>query len=133
MNSRSSVTLVGLFLAILWIFGVLRALSAIKHDETLVMPDFAARADKFAIDRVVVSRSPKGGSAEEYAFSLKDETWSLRQGEQSIKVEGFRVKEMIEKAREAKRDAEAAKVLINALVAVADDAFLKLRGMERAP
>jgi hypothetical protein len=107
MNLRNSIGLIGLFLAIFWVFGLLLALERTKVDETLVLPTFAAGADKYAIDSVVVDRTEKGEKHEEFRFAYKDETWSLQQGSQSIKVEGFRVKDMLREVREARRDEEA--------------------------
>ena len=106
MNLRNSVGLVGLFLAAFWVFGLLLALRG-RQDETLVMPAFAAARDTFAIDAVTVERRVKGAAAEEYRFTHHDETWNLRQGTQSIKVEGFRIKDILREAQSAQHDLDA--------------------------
>src|SRR5262249_53851416 len=104
MNPRSSVGLVGLFLAIFLICGLYSAMNQTKYDETRVLPDFAARADKFDVERVELKRTPKGASGEDYVFTHANDVWNLKQGDQAIKVEGFRIKEMITQARQASRD-----------------------------
>src|SRR3712207_5970684 len=106
MNLRSSVALTGLFLAMFWVFGLMLALDRTRADETLVVPSLKA-ADNYEIDTVVVSRTPKGKEPEEFRFTRKGDAWNLQQGSQSIKVEAFRIRDLIREVREARRDEDA--------------------------
>ena len=109
MTRSSSVGLIALFLGIFWLYGLIAATTRTKYDDTRVMPLFVANSDRYVIDRVELARTPTGGTQEEYVFTLAaDDLWHLRQGDQSIKVEGFRIKEMISQARGATRDPEVA-------------------------
>ena len=106
MSPRSSVGLIALFLGIFWVLGLIGAIGQTKYDDTRVMPNFVARSDRFAIDKVELARTPLGGTKEDYVFTHADDVWHLKQGTQSIKVEGFHIKEMIVQARGATRDQE---------------------------
>ncbi|HEX3313404.1 MAG TPA: DUF4340 domain-containing protein, partial [Gemmataceae bacterium] len=106
MSPRSSVGLIALFLGIFWVLGLIGAIGQTKYDDTRVMPNFVARADRFTIDKVELVRTPASGSKEDYIFTHADDVWNLQQGSQSIKVEGFRIKEMISQAKGATRDPE---------------------------
>jgi hypothetical protein len=109
MNLFQKVGPVGLFLAILWVFGLLLALDRYKLDETRVLPTMSGlAAERYAIDTVIVKRTPPGKEPEEFTFHHKDEVWTLKKDDQSIKIEGFRIKDMIREARDARRDEEAA-------------------------
>jgi hypothetical protein len=103
MNLRSSVVLVGMFLALFWVFGLMLALDRTRVDEAFVMPTLKAKSSDFEIDSVVLER--KGGG-ENYHFTRKDDAWTLNQGKQLIKVEAFRIRDLIKEVREAKRDAD---------------------------
>src|SRR6478735_1002441 len=103
MNIRSSIGLVGLFLGMFWLFGLLLALDRTRVDEAFVMPSLKA-ASTVEIDSAVVDRHGKGKDADDFHFTRKDDNWMLRQGKQSIKVESFRITTLIREVREAKRD-----------------------------
>ncbi len=105
MNVRSSIGLIGVFLALFWIFGLMLALDRARVDEAFIMPSLKS-AGNVAIDSVVVARKSKGKEAAEYQFARKDDAWTLRQGNQAIKVEAFRLSNLIKEVREAKRDAD---------------------------
>ena len=108
MTPRSSVGLIGLLLGIFWLYGLIVSANKTKYDDTRVMPDFVARSDRYTIDKVELARTPTGGTKENFVFTHADDLWHLRQGDQSIKVEGFRIKEMISQARGATRDPDVA-------------------------
>src|SRR3954447_9773165 len=103
MNLRSPVGLLALFLGLFWVFGLMLALDRARVDETLILPTLKA-ADKYEIDTVVVDRKTKGNEPEEFRFTQKGDNWSLQQGNQSIKVEAFRIRDLIREVREARRD-----------------------------
>src|SRR5947209_5772086 len=107
MNLRSSLGLIGLFLAMFWVFGLMLALDRARVDESLVVPTLGKALDTYEIDTVAVERTAKGKDAEDFRFTRKGENWSLQQGSQSIKVETFRIRDLIREVREARRDEEA--------------------------
>ncbi|MEI7684028.1 MAG: DUF4340 domain-containing protein [Planctomycetota bacterium] len=108
MNFRSPflnpIALVGIFLALFWTAGLLLTLERTPRvDDAFVLPTLKA-ATTADIDSVVVERSGKDGG--EYRFARKGEDWTLQQGSQSIKIEGYRIRDLIREIREARRDAE---------------------------
>src|SRR5882724_7724401 len=100
MNVRSSIGLVGVFLALFWVFGLMLSLDRARVDEAFVMPSLKS-ATNVEIDAVVVERKAKGKDADEFHFTHKDDVWTLRQGKQAIKVDTFRLRDLIKEMREA--------------------------------
>ncbi|MFO0866987.1 MAG: DUF4340 domain-containing protein, partial [Gemmataceae bacterium] len=58
-------------------------------------------------DRVAVRKADKGKDAKDYDFALKNDLWKAKVGDQTISVESFRVRDMVEQLRDARRDDEA--------------------------
>lgn len=110
MNLRTAYCLIGLLLATFWVFGWMLALDRVKVDESHVMPSLKA-ATQFEIDEVVVSRAPKGKEPEEHRFVRAGDHWNLAVGEQNLRVEAFRVRDLIKEIRDARRDEDAAVAL----------------------
>lgn len=104
MNIRSPIVMIGIFLALFWTLGLLLTLDRVPRvDEAYVLPTFKA-ASNIEIDTVAVDRQTKGGEPVEFRFARKDDDWTLRQGSQSIKVDAFKLRDLIKEVREAKRD-----------------------------
>src|SRR5262245_9104331 len=103
MNLRSSIAFIGTFLALFWVFGLMLALDRTRVDEAFVMPTLKSKGPDYDIDSVVVDRK---GTNEGYQFTRKDDAWTLVRGKQAIKVEAFRIRDLIKEVREAKRDAD---------------------------
>ena len=73
MNIRSSIGLVGLFLGMFWLFGLMLALDRTRVDEAFVMPSLKA-ASTVEIDSAVVERHGKGKDAEDSISRAKTTT-----------------------------------------------------------
>jgi hypothetical protein len=105
MNPRNTITVVAAFLLMFWIFGLFISLGKTRVDDTVLFPSLKSSTD-YEIDSVLVERSK--GKEEEYRLTRDGEQWSLAQGKQSIKVDAFRVRDLIREVRDAKRDEETA-------------------------
>lgn len=110
MNSRNPllnpIVLIGAFLALFWTAGLLLTFERTpREDEAYILPSFKG-ARNVEIDAVAIERQAKGKDAAEFRFVRKGEDWTLQQGNQSIKVEGFRIRDLVREVKELKRDAD---------------------------
>ncbi|MBX9677880.1 MAG: DUF4340 domain-containing protein [Gemmataceae bacterium] len=107
MNFRSTGYLFAALLTVLWAFGLMTAWKKTVVEEAFVLPSLKAAFADYDIDRVVVRKAEKDKEATEYAFVPKGELWKAKVGEQTIGVESFRVRDLVEQVRDARRDEEA--------------------------
>ena len=113
MNLRSTAWLFALMFSMLWLFGLMLAFKKNPLDKAAVVPTLQA-ARNVEIDKVVVERKPEGKSGDKepakYVF-VKDTGGGWRftdpASELSVKVEGFRVDQIVNQVKSAKRDDEA--------------------------
>ena len=107
MNFRSTGYLFAALLTVLWAFGLMTAWKKTVVEEAFVLPSLKAAFADFDIDRVVVRKAEKDKEAKEYEFVPKGELWKAKVGDQTIGVESFRVRDLVEQVRDARRDEEA--------------------------
>ncbi len=103
MKSLNAFGLMGIFLAIFWVFGLMLALDRTRADETMILPSLKV-ASNYEIEGVVLKR--EGKVPEEFHFTRSGDEWTLKQGGQPIKIESFRIRDLVRQVREARRDTE---------------------------
>jgi hypothetical protein len=105
MNSRNTIAIVAAFLAMFWVFGLIVSVGKTRLDETALFPTLKASSNTYEVDAISVERT-KGKTPEEFHFSRTGEQWYLAEGKQSIKVDQFRVRDLINEVKDARRDEE---------------------------
>lgn len=105
MNFRSTGTLFAGLLTVLWIFGLMTAWRKTVVEEAFVMPSLKAAYGDYDIDRATVVRGDK--ERKEYEFVLKDGMWKAKVADQIVGVEHFRIRDLVEQVRDARKDDEA--------------------------
>src|SRR5262245_60910655 len=109
MNLRLTTLLFGLLLTTLWIFGLMIAQKKSAVDQSPILPTLA-KAD---VDTVVIKLSEtkdKDGKAKKagaFTFVNLGDRWYYKEGDQKVRVEGVRVKEMIDAITGARPDENA--------------------------
>lgn len=105
MNFRITTLFFGLLLTMLWVFGLMIAYKKSAGDPAFVMHDASLRSKDAKIDRVVIRKTDKAKDASDAEFFSLDEKWYLKEGQQQVRVEGFRIdNQIIKQIREAKHD-----------------------------
>ena len=100
MNLRTTPLLFGLLLGILWLFGLMLVYKKTAPDENLILPSMAgAKVDLVTIEY----HEAKGGKDEAGIFTQDNDMWYLLQHEQKVRVEGFKIDQMIKEAQNARR------------------------------
>lgn len=99
MNFRNTTFMFGLLLGMLWIFGLMLAFKRTASPEGYLLPTFHDALGA-KIDTVVIERP--GAKPEKFQFSQADDLWTLRIGDKSTRVEGFRVQQLITALKDAK-------------------------------
>src|SRR5438876_4746976 len=106
MNFRNTFVLFGLFLAMLWLFGLMVSIKRSTKEETFIMPAFHGDQDVLVIDSVQIARG--GDKKEEYVFTRTENGWrmSLPPHKTQVRVEEFRVKNIIRQIADTQEAAE---------------------------
>jgi hypothetical protein len=107
MNFRTTGYLFAALLTVLWTFGLMTAWRKTTVEEAFAMPSLKAAFADYDIDRVVVRKAEKGNKGKDYEFALKGDLWKAKVGDQTIGVESFRVRDIVDQVRDARRDDEA--------------------------
>ena len=78
MNFRNTFVLFGLFLGVLWLFGLMVSFKRTSKEETFVMPSFHADHDAkdFTVDTLEIART-SGGKKDQYLFARQDGGWRM--------------------------------------------------------
>jgi hypothetical protein len=111
MNFRTTAALFGTLFGLLWLFGLMLALKPGYQDMGYVFPGLNDNPDA-AVDAVEIDRTPPGKDRERYLFAKTADGWTLKLPGQNetIKVEGDKVEQMISQLREARKNDEATEV-----------------------
>jgi hypothetical protein len=102
MNLRTTPLLFGLLLGILWLFGLMLIYKKTTPDENLIVPSLQG-VDTKDIDTVRIQFKDKDKKDEELVFQQVNEQWVLKQHGQEVRVEGFRIDDIIRDIKDAKR------------------------------
>src|SRR2546427_7381289 len=107
MNFRSTAILFALLLTMLWGFGLMLATKRGTAEEDFVLPSLQDR--DIAIDSLVIERRGKGKDNEKLTFTKIDDDWRLSMpgASQSVKVDRFKVDQIVSQVREARQNEEA--------------------------
>src|SRR5262245_969358 len=100
MTFRNTFVLFGLFLAMLWLFGLMVSIKRSTKEETFIMPTFHADMDNLVVDSVQIVR---GDKKEEYQFTKTEGGWkmTLPPGNRQVRVEEFRIKNILRQIADA--------------------------------
>lgn len=107
MNFRNTFVLFGLFLGMLWLFGLMVSIKRSSKEETFVMPIFHADQDDITVTSLRVERG-RGEKKDEYVFTKTEGGWRMQQPptKRTVKVEEFRVKNIIRQVADAQAASE---------------------------
>ena len=100
MNLKTTPLLFGVLLGILWLFGLMLVYKKGAVDENLIMPTMQGPDVK--VDTVRVQYKDKK-SDDELVFQEENDQWFLQQHGQKVKVEGFRINDLIRQIKDARR------------------------------
>src|SRR5438034_1953756 len=107
MNFRNTFVLFGLFLGMLWLFGLMVSIKRTNKEETFVMPAFHGDQDVLIVDSLQLTRGG-GDKKEEYVFTRGEGGWkmSVPPFKTQVRVEEFRVKNIVRQIADAQDAAE---------------------------
>jgi hypothetical protein len=109
MNLRSTTFFFGLLLGMLWLFGLTVAHKKTAVDASYLMPMLQGNSD-LVVDSVTIKRQVKDKQPEQFEFTKdKDDVWWLKVPgvQKSVKLEGFRVEQIIRQIKDARHSTEA--------------------------
>lgn len=108
MNFKGTLFLFGLLLAMLWLFGLTVARQKTAVDASFLLPTLQAGPD-VVINSVTIQRRAKGKEPETFQFTKDKDVWTLQVPgvHKSVKLESFRVEQMVRQIRDARRSDEA--------------------------
>src|SRR5262249_17416492 len=110
MNFRSTTLLFGLLLGMLWLFGLMVAHKKTAVDRSFLMESLQRNPD-VAIDAVTIERRTAGKEPEVIQFtkSKDGDQWFLKLPgvQKSVKVESFKINEIIKQVKDARHNEEA--------------------------
>src|SRR5262245_66103425 len=102
MNFRNTFVLFGLFLSVLFVFGLMLSAKRTAKDEVFIVPSLhelqsGLREDDTIYQTVRVERVKKDGNKEEFIFTQADGYWKLQVPpiKREIRVKGSAVKNNI--------------------------------------
>jgi len=103
MNFRTTTFLFALLLSTLWIFGLMISYKKSAGDQSFLMPSLQQADAK--IDKIVVTRATDKDKDEDFVFEQSGpESWFLKKGDQKVRVEGFRMENLLKQIRDAKSE-----------------------------
>lgn len=135
MSFRSTGLLFALLVGMLWLFGLVVAAKKHAVDESFIVPTLQADSE-VDVDSVTIERRVKGKEPVEYRFARDKDVWRFSQPgiKQNVRVETFRIDNMIRQVKSARKSDEAG---------VSDDlakrgldppaAIVTLRGTSKSP
>ncbi len=102
MNLKTTPLFFGLLLGILWLFGLMLVYKRGAVDENLIMTTMGPDAK---VDTVIVKYGgdKKDKDNDELVFLQENDLWYLKRSGVSVRVEGFRIEDMIRQVKDAKR------------------------------
>lgn len=100
MNLRITSLFFALLLTMLWVFGYMVAHKKAAGDTTLIFPKLA----DVKIEKVQVAQTDKGDKTREATFEAIGDKWFLKAGKEKVRVDGFRIENIIRAIKEAKHD-----------------------------
>src|SRR5262245_6037838 len=108
MNFRSTGILFAVMFSMLWLFGLMLAFKKNPLDKAYVVPSLQAARD-YDIVAVNVERKPKDKERQEFQFTQDNEVWRLKDVASgvAVKVEGFRINDIVNQVKNARKDEEA--------------------------
>ncbi len=114
MSFRSTTFLFGLLLGMLWLFGLTVSYKKTAVDASVLLPTLEGSPDT-EIDSITIQRRVAGKPPEELQFTKNEkdindkDVWTLKVPgvQKSVKVESFRVEQIIRQIKEARRSDEA--------------------------
>ena len=109
MNFRSTALLFGLLLGMLWLFGLTVAHKKTAVDPSFLLPTLQAKTD-VVIDSITIQRKVKDKQQpEEFEFTKQNDVWMLKLPgiQKSVKLESFRVDQIVRQIKDARRSDEA--------------------------
>src|SRR5215472_13035309 len=106
MNLRTTPLLFGLLLGVLWLFGLIVMYKKGAVDEAFILP--TAQGPDVKIDTVILDKKGKDkNAAEQIVFVRTNDQWYVKQdtkgGQLSVRIENFRVDDLIREVTNAKR------------------------------
>lgn len=104
MNFRSTALLFGLLVGMLWLFGFMLAYKKTTFEASAVMPSLLAAQDAEA-DQIVLQRLGKDGK--EFTFTKVNDHWFLGADSSKVKLEDFRINDIVKEVKNARRNEEA--------------------------
>src|SRR5262245_3282530 len=109
MNFRSTTFLFGLLLGMLWLFGLMVAWKKTAVDPSFLMPTLQAGGQDIEVDSITIKRRIKGKEPEEFHFEKKGEDWMLSVPgiKQTVKLDKFKINEIVRHVKDARRNEEA--------------------------
>jgi Domain of unknown function (DUF4340) len=110
MNFRITTLLFGLLLTTLWVFGLMIAQKKSAVDQSPVVPTLASRdasVDSITIKHPESKEKDKTKKASEFTFVNTGDRWYYKEGTQQVRVEGVRIKDMIDAVKDARPDESA--------------------------
>ena len=99
MNLRTTPLLFGLLLGILWLFGLMLVYKKAAPDENLIIPSMQGAK----IDLVTIEYKDAKVDMDKLVFTQDNGMWHLQQHDQRVRVEGFKIDQMIREAQNARR------------------------------
>jgi hypothetical protein len=111
MNFRITTLLFGLLLTTLWVFGLMIAHKKGAVDQSPIVPTLASRDATVESIKIkpseIKDKDGKTKKAGEFEFVFIGDRWYYQEGKQKVRVEGSRVKEMIDAITNARPDESA--------------------------
>lgn len=111
MNFRITALFFALLLTMLWVFGYMVQYKKAAGDVTLILPTL--ERPEVVINKVVIKRqapdkdSKDALEALDVEFIQEFDRWYQTDGKQKVRIEGFRIKNLIDEVKRAKHDETA--------------------------
>ncbi len=105
MNFRTTALLFGLLLTTLWVFGLMIAHRKGAVDQAPILPTLAAAEAR--IDKVVIKNADEKGKPITLEFVNIGDRWFYKEDKQQVRVQGARIKEIIDEITRARPDETA--------------------------
>src|SRR5438309_8359951 len=101
MNLRTTPLLFGLLFGLLLLFGATLVYKKSPVDENLIVPSMAG--PDVNIDTLLIQYKGGKEEKEELVFTQDNEMWFLQQAGQKVRVEGFKIDQIVREVQQAKR------------------------------
>ncbi len=101
MNLLRTSLFFALLLTMLWVFGLMVAYKRLIPDESRVIPTLESADAK--VDTVMIKKKDQAKGAEPEVLVRENDTWYLKKGDQKIKLENFKVDQLISQIKRAQK------------------------------